>query len=194
MKLRRNLARTVLGLAVLWGGPGGYELVAQSKAAPFSKWVDGLGNISLPSNFREKWVHLGSWALDAGMHDVYTQPEAVAAFRKNRTFPDGAVLVKEVRKHQEGVKTTGRVKWSAEVVQWFVMVKDSQGRFKGNEYWGDGWGWALFKADDPKKQVAKSYRSDCLGCHIPAAKTDRVFLEGYPWLLEGNSPGSKSGE
>ena len=28
---------------------------------------------------------------------MYTQPESLAAYRKTGTFPDGAVLVKEVR-------------------------------------------------------------------------------------------------
>jgi len=46
------------------------------------------------------------------------------------------------------------------------------------------WGWALFKADAPAKNVAVSYEADCMGCHVPAAKTDRVFIQGYPTLTQ----------
>jgi len=33
-----------------------------------------------------------------GFHDFYTQPQAVEAFLMNGAFPDGMVLVKEIRK------------------------------------------------------------------------------------------------
>jgi hypothetical protein len=46
------------------------------------------------------------------------------------------------------------------------MIEDSQGRFKGNNLWGDGWGWALFEARDPKKQVATDYRTASCGCNL----------------------------
>ena len=65
---------------------------------------------------------------------------------------------------------------------WFVMVKDQKGRFKGNPNWGEGWGWALFKPADPEKNVSTNYRKDSIGCHIPAKKTDWVYLQGYPTL------------
>ena len=41
------------------------------------------------------------------------------------------------------------------------MIKDAKGRFPGNDLWGDGWGWALFEAKDPKKNVATDYTTDC---------------------------------
>ncbi|MFT6274075.1 MAG: hypothetical protein ACJAZ0_000163 [Halioglobus sp.] len=52
------------------------------------------------------------------------------------------------------------------------MIKDTQNRFSGNPLWGDGWGWALFKPDQPKLNVATDYKLDCLGCHIPAKQSD----------------------
>lgn len=48
-------------------------------------------------------VHLGSWivrdekAPGYGFHDVYTDAKSVAAYRKTGSFPDGTVLVKEIR-------------------------------------------------------------------------------------------------
>ena len=94
-------------------------------------------------------------------------------------------LVKEIRKLETSAMTTGNpVVWGSDAAVWFVMVKDAKGRFASNPLWGDGWGWALFKADAPAKNVAVSYEADCMGCHVPAAKTDRVFIQGYPTLTQ----------
>ena len=72
---------------------------------------------------------------------------------------------------------------TADLKQWFVMVKDAKGRFAENPIWGDGWGWALFKPDNASVNVAKDYKTDCLGCHIPAKDKDWIYTEAYPTLL-----------
>ena len=154
---------------------------------PFSKAVDAKGNISLPSDFRKEMVHLGSWFVPegeaSGFHDVYTEPQTVDAYRRTGKFPDGATLIKELRAADKGDYTTGKgVSYPTTVKQWFVMVKDEKGRFAQNPLWGDGWGWALFKTDQPTSNVAKDYRNDCLGCHLPVKEKDLVYTEAYPTL------------
>ena len=62
------------------------------------------------------------------------------------------------------------------------MIKDANGRFADNPLWGDGWGWALYKPDDPLKNVATDYSKDCISCHVPAKATDWVYIEAYPTL------------
>lgn len=144
----------------------------------FSPYVDSKGNISLPKEFRMSMVHLGSWFVpegDAnGFHDVYTEKKSVEIFRKTGKFPDGATLVKELRASTSGNYTTGDgVSYATKnLKQWFVMVKDTKGRFSNNPIWGEGWGWALFKPDNMTKNVAKSYKKDCLGCHMSAKNKD----------------------
>jgi hypothetical protein len=49
-----------------------------------------------------------------------------------------------------------------------------------NDQWGDGWGWALYEAKDPKRNVATDYTTDCKTCHVPAKKDDRVYVRGIP--------------
>ena len=97
-------------------------------------------------------------------------------------FPDGAVLVKEITNADAAKLTTGESSWSTDMKVWFVMIKDSKGRFPDNHLWGDGWGWALFKADDPKKNVATDFKTDCITCHIPAKQDDWIYTRGYPIL------------
>ncbi len=157
-------------------------------AKAFSPYVDARGSISLPKDFRTRFVHLGSWAVQQqgapgeGFHDVYTEAASAAAFRKTGKWPDGATLVKEIRSVKSGTLTTGPAIWAGENKVWFVMVKDSKGRFTDSLNWGDGWGWALFEAKDPSKNASTSHDKDCKACHVPAQATDWVFLDGYPTL------------
>ncbi|MGK0297320.1 MAG: hypothetical protein ACI9XC_000923 [Gammaproteobacteria bacterium] len=154
----------------------------------FSPYVDTNGNISFPEGFRTSMVHLGSWYVPdggaSGFHDVYTEKETVEAFQETSEFPDGATLVKELRAASMGDYSTGQgVNYANnELKQWFVMIKDTKGRFVNNSLWGDGWGWALFKPDDNETNIAKDYKNDCLSCHIPARAKDLIYTEAYPTL------------
>lgn len=112
-----------------------------AKATTFSPYVDEKGNISLPAAYRSQWAHLGTWAVretigDLSYHEVYTQPFSVEAYKKNGAFPDGAVLVKELRKTASAPLTTGHATWGTEVTGWFIMIKDAEGRLKGHNLWG----------------------------------------------------------
>ncbi len=165
--------------------------VTAGSNSPFSSYVDERGAISVPKDYRTKWTFLGSWSIAtkdgeprgaAGLHNVYTQPGIVEAYRKAGKFPDGAVLVKELLKTNTEPMTTGQVSRGDEIEGWFVMIKDTQGRFKGNQLWGDGWGWAFFKAGDSTNTITRDYKAECIGCHIPAKRNDWVYVEGYPIL------------
>lgn len=162
---------------------------AKVQNGSFSGYVDDKGNISLPIDYRTNFSHLGTFsvATKAGghtdeLHNVYTRAEDVAAFLRDGRFPDGAILVKEVHGAAMETMTTGDSSRATETKVWFVMIKDSVGRFKDNKLWGEGWGWALFEEKDPKKQVATNYAVDCRMCHVPAQKDDWIYLRGYPVL------------
>jgi hypothetical protein len=161
----------------------------------FSPYVDAYGNISVPSDFDTSWVFLGSWSIAsedvaqssaasghgaAALHNVYTQPGTVEEFRNTGKFPDGAVLIKELLTTETAQMTTGKVSRGKEIEGWFIMVKDTEGRFPDNQLWGDGWGWSLFDAN--KNSTTRDYNAECLGCHIPAKQNDWVYIEGYPIL------------
>ena len=157
----------------------------------FSPYVTKDGEISLPKGFKQKWAHLGSWAVAKKtgeaiheMHDVYTQPETITAYNQSGKFPDGAVLVKEVRETKADRLTTGHAAWSTNMKIWFVMIKDRKDRFKDSDHWGEGWGWALFEAKDPTKNVSVGYDTSCLACHAPVADSDWVYSYGYPDLKQ----------
>jgi hypothetical protein len=183
---RRHALFVVLATCLAAG-----SLSATSPAGPaldgFQRFVHENGSFRFSRASTEGLVHLGSWFVPAGdaagFHHVYTQPEAIAVYRETGRFPDGTALVKEIVSDRRASYTTGADVASATTTrQWFLMVKDAAGRFDGNPLWGEGWGWALFKSDDPTQNVATDYRGDCLGCHTPARSTDWVYTEGYPSL------------
>ena len=175
------------------------SMADESFASTYGSLVDDAGNISLPKSFRNDWTFLGTWSIAeqdverssaasghgaAGLHNVYTQNGVAEYFRENGKFPDGAMLVKELLKATTAPMTTGIVSKGVEVEGWFVMVKDTKGRFSPSPLWGDGWGWVLFNADEPNTAVTKNYKTDCLGCHIPAQKDDWIYVSGYPILAD----------
>jgi hypothetical protein len=162
---------------------------AVPKSDNFSPYVAEDGGISLPADYRNKFEHLGTWAVSTKpdkpadeLHVVYTRPEDIQAYRRDGKFPDGAVLVKEVTNASSDKLTTGQASWDTGIKIWFVMVKDSKGRFPKNDLWAKGWGWALFEAKDPKRNVATSFDADCKACHVPAKQDDWVYVRGYPIL------------
>lgn len=185
MRTQHTLAALVLA------GFAGSALNAGTDAealaeATYATVVDAHGAVSLPRSYRERWAHLGSWVVadaDApghGFHDVYTQPVAAATWRHTGEFPDGTVLVKEIRAIGRGAMTTGEALWARDTNLWFVMVRDTQGRFPAHPDWAEGWGWALFEAADPAVEVSPGFAEGCRGCHLPARDTGWVFVEGYP--------------
>ena len=183
---RVMLAATAVALAAMVITASGRQT-----SGAWSPYVDSDGNINVPRDYR-LWAFLGSWYVVAkgsndtagapGFHTVYTQPRSVEHYLKTGTFPDGAVLVKELLKVGTGELTTGDARWPTDVEGWFVMVKDTQGRHAGNPLWGNGWGWAFFTVDDPNKTTTRNWRIECLGCHVPAKTTDWVYTHGYPLL------------
>jgi cytochrome c len=184
------VATTIAAIIFLgYSHPSPADEPSASKAGGYSPYVTKEGGISLPAHYRETFLHLGTWAVAKKpdtpvheLHSVYTRPEDMQAYRKDGKFPDGAVLVKEITNVGSDKLTTGQSTWAKDVKIWFVMVKDSTGRFPKNDLWGDGWGWALFEAKDPKKNVATNYKTDCLLCHVPAKQDDWVYIRGYPAL------------
>jgi Cytochrome P460 len=149
--------------------------------------VDNTGNIRKPADVRDLYQLLGTFDVlvnpkGEAMHVTYASPGTAEYYRKNGKFADGTVLVKEVFGTEHAPMTTGDAHWASGTKVWFVMIKDEKNRHPNSPLWGDGWGWALFKADAPDKQVATDYKKDCLSCHLPAQSTDWIYVQGYPVL------------
>lgn len=181
-RFRRRWPLLALGLLVSACVPAAPAQVADLGA-------DAKCVLHVPTNYRDVYQHLGTWAVAAEgapgsqqLHIVYASPGAAAAYRATGRFADGTTLVKEVFEAKTAPMTTGTISHAEQLKGWFVMVKDSKNSHPGNKLWGDGWGWAWFDADKPTKTVSTDYKTDCQTCHIPAKGTDWTYVEGYPVL------------
>ena len=192
---RRHVAGCLVAMALVAAtyslGASGPDDPPARDAGDFSPYVTKDGGISRPTDYRETFLHLSTWAVATRpgqpvdeMHIVYAKREDIDAYRRDGKFPDGAALVKEVTRVGSEKLTTGQAEWSTDPKLWFVMIKDAKGRFPGNDLWGDGWGWALFLADEPARNVATDYQTDCKTCHIPARQDDWLYVRGYPALRD----------
>jgi hypothetical protein len=168
---------------------GQMDTTASSYGPKAEAVVDANGNLHVPDAYRTTYQSLGTWAVAADqgegskeLHVVYASPGTITAYRKSGRFPEGAVLVKEVFRAATGQMTTGTVSRADTMKGWFVMLKDSNGRYVGNKLWGDGWGWSWFDAADPSKTTSTDYKTNCLPCHVPAQASDWVYVGGYPPL------------
>src|SRR5258705_1007164 len=126
---------------------GQTALVAADGELKAEAAADTNGNLRVPNAYRTTYEFLGTWAVAAAhgegsqeLQVVYASPGTITAYRRAGLFPDGTVLVKEVHVAATGQMTTGTVSHADKLRGWFVMVKDSLGRYPGNNMWGDGWG------------------------------------------------------
>lgn len=158
------------------------------------------GTMTLPTGYRS-WVFIGAPltpnALNGGkagfpeFHNVYVQPEHLAAFQKTGVFPEGTVIVKELVLLRPGTYPDGSADTPAgrgfsqgEFNGMDVTVKDST-RFAAT----NGWGFFNFGHHAlPYNATAKAApRSECAYCHINgASKTDMTWVDFYP-ILRGKN-------
>ena len=182
--MRFRISMLFLTVAAL----AGYQSASAQASHKFNGYdlVDNTGNIRKPADYRDLYQLLGTYTvLDPKgdqMHVTYATPGTAEYYRKTGKFPDGAVLIKEIFGTDHAQLTTGDSHWALGTKVWFVKIKDEKNRFPQNPLWGDGWGWFLFKADAPDKQVATDYKKDCLSCHVPAKSTDWTYVQGFPSL------------
>jgi hypothetical protein len=187
--MRLLVASIMAGLLIILAAYADVSRMVSSNEPKAEAATDAAGNLHVPDAYRTTYEFLGSWAVAADqgrgskeLHVVYASPGTISAYRKDGRFPDGAVLVKEVFHAATGQRTTGTVSNAGNLKGWFVMVKAGNGRYADNKLWGDGWGWSWFDADNPSKTTSTNYKTNCLGCHVPARGSDWVYIDGYPPL------------
>jgi hypothetical protein len=188
MRMINVVAICVAGVSAT-AGLAAYDAASAGESPETEAVADASGNLHVPDSYRTTYQLLGTWAVAAEqgqgakqLHVVYASPGAIAEYRRDGRFSDGTVLVKEVFEAHTAQMTTGTVSSAGTLKGWFVMVRDSKGRYPGNKLWGDGWGWSWFDAANPSKTTSSNYRADCQACHVPARASDWIYVGGYPPL------------
>lgn len=109
------------------------------------------------------------FAQFGGMHHIYANAEAMRAYTKGGTFPDGSVIVFDLleAKDQDGAWVGGDRKLVG------VMRKD-RAKYKTT----GGWGFEAFKGDSRTDRMVTDGAGQCFGCHQQQKDNDFVF-SGY---------------
>ncbi|MEZ8825610.1 cytochrome P460 family protein [Vibrio amylolyticus] len=155
----------------------------------YKELVDKTGAITFPADFQTQLVHVGTTVVlseekvtPQNINGIYTQKEAIDAYNKTGQWPDGTLFVKDVKLTKGERLTTGAVFHQRGNDVFFVMIKDTEGRFTDNVNWGDGWGWAMFDAE-PKQNVSPN-KEFCQGCHAPRQSNDWLYTDQYPSIVK----------
>jgi Cytochrome P460 len=141
-----------------------------------------------PDNYRE-WIFLSSGlgmtygpnAPAAGSNlrfdNVYVNPSSYRQFLKSGTWPDGTILILEVRESQSKGSINQHGHYQTSLVGLEANVKDSR-RFPNNR-------WAFFNlgASGPRTVKAIAPGNGCQKCHDQNGAVDSTFVQFYPDLV-----------
>jgi hypothetical protein len=163
--------------------PAGTASAPTEPGAPAAAYTAD-GRLKFPERYRE-WIYLSSGldmsyrdrGMDQSMFDnVFADPAAYRAFVKTGTWPDGTLLVMEVRGATEkgSINQSGKFQ-NGEMMGVEVHAKDTK-RFAG------GWAFFAYGANQqPATQIPTA--ADCYSCHRDHGAVDTTFVQFYPTLL-----------
>jgi hypothetical protein len=132
----------------------------------------------------ERWILVGA-SLGLGyrpggggghpqlFHAVYLEPGAYDHVQRTGAFPDGTVLVLELRRAAAGAPPAAGGTYQGELVAVEAAVKDPA-------RYAEGWAYFDFGAERERAEPQPAER--CFACHDEHAATDNVFTQFYPWL------------
>jgi hypothetical protein len=138
----------------------------------------GPPTVDYPTGYR-KWAHVKSMVIHSdknpmfgafgGIHHIYANPQALGAYVKGGTFPDGSVIVFDLleAKEEGGAFVEGPRKFIG------VMEKN-RAQYKST----GGWGFEGFKGDSRTDRMVTDAMAQCFGCHQSQQKNDFVY-SGY---------------
>lgn len=170
----------ILALAACVAAAGSWAAGAPARAADIS--FDAAGRLLRPVDYRE-WIYLSSGfdmsytaRTDAGhsmFDNVFVNRSAYDAFRRSGHWPDGTILVLEVR----GAESMGSINkaghfQSREVMGLEAHVKDA--RIPG--------GWGFYAFEDKPVATRLPHTEDCYACHEKHGAVDTTFVQFYPTL------------
>jgi hypothetical protein len=178
-----RLATMVLG-ALAFAGAAASVGNADERASPAR--YDDSGRLRFPADYRT-WVFLSSGKgmsynpvandqPEAPYDNVFADPAAYRAFTETGAWPDGTVLVLEIRgSTSHGSINKGGSFQSGEALATEVHVKDTA------RFGGDGWAFFGFHGSEPAEMIGRE--ANCYACHEANTAVDRTFVQFYPTLL-----------
>jgi hypothetical protein len=186
MTAKKKMA-VIVGLA--FGTAFFLTVWAQITPGDGPRYVNGT-DLVRPTDYRE-WVYVGGGlglTYDVGRNpqdpprfgNVFVNPSAYRRFMQTGVWPDGTVLVLEVRFSETDAFVSDRGRYQAQLRGIEAEVKDS--RFP------DGWAFYDFGDADALRDTAEPLAAEvvarCIECHTKNTAVERTFVQFYPTLLE----------
>ncbi len=158
------------------------------------------GELQRPTGYRE-WVYVGTPVTPNDMnngkaafpelHNVYIDPESWAQWKKEGTFRDGTILMKELVSVGSKAAVSGQGYFMGEFIGLEATIKSKE-LFPND---AGNWGYYSFSGKNHKKlsETAKPFpAASCNACHAASAADDFVFTQYYPVLSQGKGMGIKA--
>lgn len=181
MRLVLVFALCFVGVVLLAGEPEGK--IRPGSAVHRPTYTED-GRLRPQIDYRE-WIYLSS-GLDmsytprvanmAGhpmFDNVFVNPEAYRSYVRTGTWPDGTMLVLEVRGAESNASINKAGHFQGEGVMGVEMHVKDEAR--------GGWAFYGFDGAAPAKRIAKG--ASCYSCHQDHGAVDTTFVQFYPTLL-----------
>ena len=159
-----------------------YRILADQTAEADGPQFTASGELLRPGGYRE-WVWLSSGlgmaygpnaseASDPPFDNVFAQPAAYRSFLKTGTWPEGTVLVLEIRASVSKGSINRAGHFQGEFRRIEAEVKQ-----------GGKWTFYAFEAQRPSgARIPES--ASCYSCHSTHGAVDNTFVQFYPTLSE----------
>lgn len=139
------------------------------------------GGLILPDDYRE-WVFLTAsldmnyGALSLMGHsmfdNVFVDPKSWAEFKRSGHWPDGTVMVKEMR----GAESKGSINKKGQFQADEIMAIEIH--LRDDKRFTNGWRFFEFGSDRPAQPIETS--ASCYSCHTHHGAVDTTFTQFYP--------------
>lgn len=177
--------RNIAAVAAIAAATGALAFAATAAPKSVAAQFTPDGKLIFPKDYRT-WVYL-STGLDMSYRDtapgvahafdsVFVNREAYDGYMKTGTWPNGTVMVLEVRKGQSKGSINQAGVFQTDLLGSEIHVKDTA-RFKTD-------GWAFFpRRGGEEASKALPETSDCNVCHEKHGAVDTTFVQFYPTLM-----------
>jgi len=186
MKRALPLVVAVLPMALFLAARGPDAVPAPGSAMATPRY-DKTGALVRPERF-DRWTFVGanigmSYSEETAkgpgeFHNVYTQPEAYAAWAATGKFPEKTMFLLVVHEPAQKVSINKSGYFEGPMSGLAVSVKD-------REHTPEGWAFYSFGEGPKLAATAKAMPTAmCFDCHSKHADDDHVFVQFHPILRQ----------